>query len=146
MYFQLSHVIGLSVEASDGPRGKVDDVCIEDTLWRVEHLAVADAGDLATHPASIARGKFGASEIGGRTLRVPLNHDEVAGGPGVSGDLPVSQHVSRRNDPRLGSVPEIRGYSVYGPDGEVGRLGDFIADDEDWQIQLHRIDAKATAR
>lgn len=136
MLIALSDILGFSVQGSDRAAGKVEDIFIEDVLWKVEYVAIADAGGVSMQPASIGVDAMGAAEMGEHKLHVNLTHDQIAGGRDVSGDLPVSQHVSGRDDPHLQSVREICGYTVCGSSEEMGTLDNFIADDEDWKIHF----------
>ena len=136
MLIALSDILGFSVQGSDRASGKLEDIYIEDVLWKVEYVSVADAGGVGMQPASLGVDKLGAVEMDQRRVHVDLTHDQIAGGLDVSGDLPVSQHVSGRDDPHLRSVREICGYLVCGSGEEMGMLDNFIADDEDWKIHF----------
>ena len=55
---------------------------------------------------------------------------------------PPSDTAAENNNPHLRSVAEIIGYDVEAGDGNVGRVDDFIADDETWHIRYLVVDTR----
>lgn len=47
---------------------------------------------------------------------------------------------SRPNDVHLRSTSEVRGYHIQGSDEDIGRVEDFIVDDETWEVRYLVID------
>jgi len=43
-------------------------------------------------------------------------------------------------DPRLRSTGEVIKYAIHAPDGEIGRVADFIVDDRSWEIRYMVVD------
>jgi hypothetical protein len=136
MYVNLNAIVGYQIQSTDGPAGKVDDIFIDDILWTVRHIAVADAGGVGTQPAEIDPGSYGDLVPDDKTLNVKLTHAEISGGPDVSSDPPVSMQTDDRGDHHLRSVHEIHGYRIEGLDGEAGKIDDFIVDDAEWKIHF----------
>jgi sporulation protein YlmC with PRC-barrel domain len=61
-------------------------------------------------------------------------------GPGtkkISGSPPIRSH---KNEIRLRSTQEVTGYNVYGVDGEVGVVDDFIVNDYNWKLHSMVVD------
>ena len=140
MFLNIASIIGCEVRATDKPAGKVADVLVDDVLWTLRHVTVADAGGLGTQAAMIDPANLGSVDTAGRVLSVALTQDQVAGGQDSSTDLPVSEQSGGRGDPHLRSLKEITGYAVHGPDGPIGTLAALIADDEAWKIHFVAID------
>ena len=136
MYVSLNSIVGFQIQSTDGPAGTVEDIFVDDILWKVRHIAVADAGGVGTQPASIDPNSYGDLVPDEKTLNVNLTHGDISGGPDVSGDPPVSLQTDEHGDPHLRSAREIHGYRIDGIDGEAGKIGDFIVDDDEWKIHF----------
>jgi len=143
MLSNLSDILGYDIQATDKPAGTVDDVYIDDVLWTVRHVAIADAGGLGTQMASVEPDSLGRLDRDTHHLQVNKTHDQIAGGPNVSSDLPVASQGGHHGDPHLRSIREMKGYKVVGGDGPVGLIDDFIAGDDDWKIHFVVVTADA---
>jgi hypothetical protein len=51
-----------------------------------------------------------------------------------------------KNEIRLRSTQEVTGYHVYGIDGEVGIVDDFIVDDQNWKLHSVVVDTERWLR
>lgn len=145
MLSNLSDILGYDILATDKPAGTVDDVYIDDVLWTVRHVAIADAGGLGTQMASVEPESLGRLDREAHHLRVNKTHDQIAEGPDVSGDLPVANQGHHHGDPHLRSIREMKGYKVVSGGGSVGLIDDFIAGDDDWKIHFIVIAANEAA-
>jgi sporulation protein YlmC with PRC-barrel domain len=56
------------------------------------------------------------------------------------GAVPEADPKIKPGDAHLRSAKEVTGYEVQGTDGSVGRVDDFIVDDETWKIKYLAID------
>jgi hypothetical protein len=54
-------------------------------------------------------------------------------------DLPAEKS-SAHGDAHLRSASELRGYHIQGTDDAIGHVGDFIVDDETWQVRYLAVD------
>ena len=63
--------------------------------------------------------------------------------PGRPTRIPLHVFVGHenKNETYLRSVKELLGYGMNAMDGEVGKVLDFIVEDDDWQIQHMVVDA-----
>ncbi|MGC9358589.1 MAG: PRC-barrel domain-containing protein [Anaerolineae bacterium] len=52
------------------------------------------------------------------------------------------EEPTRRNDPHLRSIREVRGYHIQAIDGEIGHVEDFITDDESWNLRYMVVDTR----
>ncbi len=64
--------------------------------------------------------------------------------PGAPSTPPeeAGQQEKRPADPHLRSVREVRNYYVKAPDGEIGHMEDFIAEEADWIIRYLVVDTR----
>lgn len=145
MLSNLSDILGYSVQATDKTTGTVEDIYIDDVLWAVRHVAVADSGGLGTQMAELDPDSLGELDSKARRLNVNKTHDEIANGPDVSSDLPVSKQGQHHTDPHLRSIRELKGYKVVSDNGPVGVIDGFIANDDSWKIQFVVVAADETA-
>jgi hypothetical protein len=136
MLLNLRDILGYDIQATDKSAGTAHDFYIDDVLWTVRHLAIADAGGLGTQMASVDPSSLGELDREKHCLHVNKNQEQIAEGPDVSGDPPVAIQGERTGNRHLRSIREVHGYSVVGVDGTMGSIDDFIADDDDWKIQF----------
>lgn len=50
------------------------------------------------------------------------------------------EEMDRKQDPHLRSFKEVTGYRIHADDGEVGKVSDFIVEDEKWNIMYMVVD------
>ncbi len=55
---------------------------------------------------------------------------------------PEDAKAAAKGDPHLRSTREVTGYRIRASDGEIGRVEDFIASDENWIIRYLVVDTK----
>lgn len=134
MLHSLKGIIGFTVQATDKPAGKVADFYVDDVTWAVRHVAVADAGGVGIQMASVEPDEIRDLDARARRLNVNRTQEDIAGGPDVTLDPPVSHHVNRQNDSHLRSIDEIVGYKVMAADGAAGTIADFLVDEQGWKI------------
>ncbi len=72
----------------------------------------------------------------------PLYRSAHGGTP--TGELPPAMVAHEQgapsDDPHLRSVKAMTGYAIHGSDGPLGKLDDFLCDDEDWTIRYLVVD------
>jgi hypothetical protein len=136
MLYSLKNIIGYTVQATDKPAGKVADFYVDDVTWAIRHVAMADAGGVGIQMASVEPGQIGGLDAAGNKLSVRRTQADIAGGPDVTLDPPVSHHVNRQNDEHLRSIDETVGYKVAAVDGSAGTIEDFLVDASNWQIDI----------
>jgi hypothetical protein len=47
---------------------------------------------------------------------------------------PVTPPREHRDDPHLRSAREVTGYGIHAKDGDIGRVADFVMDEDSWAI------------
>ncbi len=91
MWRSARQLRGYTVEGSDGPIGKLDDVYFEETGWKVRYLVVKTGGWLLERLVLLAPDCAGAPEPARRVLPVRLTRRQVRDSPPVEAALPVSR-------------------------------------------------------
>jgi hypothetical protein len=159
-------LIGLRLRPTDGEIGRVHDLYFDDHFWIVRYL-VADTGDwldgrqvlLSPHVLTGVNRPEGCIDIA-------LTIDQIERGPSAERHKPVSRRFEleyswrfgmpaywgferekqlahrriRRGDPHLRSVRAVLGYALHAADGEIGRVEDFLVEDESWAIRYLIVD------
>ena len=74
---------------------------------------------------------------------------EVISGLGVSAadvergiTAGTTHYGSETGDPHLRSMKSVRGYHIHASDGSIGHIGDFLVDDESWEIRYLIVDTR----
>jgi uncharacterized protein YrrD len=109
------------IVATDGLLGTVDDVYFDDRRWAVRYLLLNTGDGLPGPRVLVAAASVRREQITRDAIPVALTRDEVRRGPGMEGE-------------NLRSGWEMVGYSVAARDGTIGRVEDFLIDDQDWSI------------
>jgi sporulation protein YlmC with PRC-barrel domain len=155
---------GWSIVAEDDEVGQLSDVYFDDWRWTVRHLVVDTSHWPGGRSVFISPRSVNGVDPAREILRTSLSWNQVAFSPDLAGARPVSrQHelelshyssfpagavtvgvsglaepVTRPvavTDPHLRSVRAITGYFVHALDGDVGRVEDFLVDDDTWAVR-----------
>ena len=164
MFMSLEHLLQYRVRAVDGEVGDVSDFYVDDRHWRVRYVVVdTDAwrtgSEVLVRPSRMERPN---SRV--KILPVMLKAEQVRKSSPVLTDPPVSlqqaieadelfdiesveelvgapEGDARREtggrlkgDVHLRSFQAVKGYEVQATDGEIGHVGDFIAQTDSWTI------------
>jgi hypothetical protein len=62
--------------------------------------------------------------------------------PHETGDDEAGPYKGEDADPYLRSVNEVRGYGINAEDGEIGKVDDFLIDDDSWVIRYLVVDTR----
>ena len=123
------------------------DLLFDDEAWAILYLAVeaarrspaaaaagASAGALAANRRRVLVGSAAVSDIdcGGQGVRLGLARREVAA---RSTAMTAAPRAARAIMPTRGSMRELLGYRIIGPDGELGRVADFLINASIWMFQ-----------
>ncbi len=148
----------------DGQAGKVHGFLHSDEDWRIRYLVVDTGNWFSGRKTLVRREALREPDPDARMIHVDEYRQDVLAGPDLDEAKPVCrQHevlvhdpdprlqrwpeadpapgVPRDScpnsvkDPHLRSTQHLIGYRVCIVDGQVGRLSDFVIDDEDWSIR-----------
>jgi hypothetical protein len=153
MIIASKHLQGVCVVGSEGAAGCVLDVLFDDRSWHVKYLVVRLGGRLSAWHVLLKPDLVTHAAWTERELHVPLSGREFRQLPGVQSDPPVAyrqelqaarfsaweagriEDVVLDGDPHLRNMRAVTGHRVEASDGPVGRIAEFIIDDEYWTVR-----------
>ncbi len=165
MMTSLKSLLGYRLQAQDGPLGNVYDFHFDNGTWRIRHMAAELHAHVPWPKVLIDREQLGAADWVNRSVVVRLGREEIRHAPRISRDPPLYRRLEEQKagfymwaahwtpysgmpEPEWKEGPighvELRslrhllgGYRVVSHEGELlGCPTDFLADDDDWRIQL----------
>ncbi|MEO7427072.1 MAG: PRC-barrel domain-containing protein [Fibrobacteria bacterium] len=106
MYSANNGLVGLKIEAEDGPIGKVSDVYFDDHRWTIRYLVV-DTGTWSTaRSALLSPYSFGKPDLKAKSLPVHLTRRQIREAPTQESDQPLSAQYER-------ALMDYYGYPYY---------------------------------
>jgi uncharacterized protein YrrD len=91
MYFNFQELRGYSLVGTDGEIGSIKDMYFDDQSWAIRYL-IADTGSwLSSHKVLISPHAIDRLDRGARHLYLRLTRKQIADGPLISSELPVSR-------------------------------------------------------
>jgi hypothetical protein len=135
---------GLTIAASDGDIGTLDDLYFDSRTWRVRYLVVDTGTWLAGRRVSVAPGAAGAPDLNTKRLPVALTRAQVEGSPDVSTTPPVSRQEeiawhAYYGYPLYWTTPDFLGASplVPAPDPQAVAAVEELGARESGEPNLH---------
>ena len=147
---------GMEVAGEDGAIGTLEDVFFDHQDWRLRHAVVFAGSWLSGRwivlPAPILRDL----DLARRRVRADTSRIRVRAAPVPVTDRPLSRAFEKALYPHYGCEPywesaasagdgggrshllsaeELKGYHVEARDGELGRLEDYLVEEEGWRIR-----------
>jgi hypothetical protein len=152
-------LIGCRLRSTDGEMGRLRDLYFDDRDWLVRY-AVAQTGDwLDGKQVLLSPRVLAGLDRVERRIDVALTMSQIEHGTPPAKHRPISERFEleygwgagvhwgfererrlayrriRQGDPGLRSVQAVLGYQLHATDGEIGRLDDFLVDDDGWAIR-----------
>jgi sporulation protein YlmC with PRC-barrel domain len=91
MLHNISRLLGITVRATDGEVGKVDQFYFDDETWAIRYLVVATGDWLHDRPVLISPMALGHEAWKSKTLDVALTRSKIEGSPHIDTHKPVSR-------------------------------------------------------
>lgn len=91
MQRNINHLIGYSMEATDGDIGKVEDFYFEDTTWVIRYLILKTGNWFLNNKVLIAPQAIVKRDAEPRTFPVNLSKEQIRTSPDIDTDKPVSR-------------------------------------------------------
>jgi len=91
MEWNINHLIGHTLEATDGKIGKIEDFYFEDIHWDIRYFIVDTGNWLLDHKVLIAPVALDGSPTEKGNLRVHLSMDKIKTSPNIDTHKPVSR-------------------------------------------------------
>ncbi len=124
----LNQFIGYDLKAPDGRIGKVVDFYFHESSWTIQYLVV-DTGKWLNHEILISPSVLLEPDIFTKTFPVRTTRSKVES---------QSAHNFRRSCLRYSPFRRtqvITGHVIKAPEAVLGKVSDFILEDNTWQIR-----------
>jgi uncharacterized protein YrrD len=154
----LEDLTGCSIDATDGPVGRVQDCYFDDEAWVIRYLVVETGTWLNHRKVLIMPRALDSADWRSKLLPVSLTRRQVEQSPRIDTDKPVTrQHektylghydypcywngtgsdgaLSAADDHHLRSCKAVVSYHVHATDGEIGPVQGYLFDVETWSIR-----------
>lgn len=95
MVHDTADLRALTLRASDGEIGSIDDVYFDDARWVVRYLVVDTGGWLSGRKVLISPRSVQRLDIEGRELELALTRDQVKASPDYDSDKPISRQYEK---------------------------------------------------
>ena len=144
----LSELTGIAIRATDGRLGTVHDFYFDDASWRIRYCVVDTGRWFGDRYVLIAARALSLSDPRHGQLWVRLSRSEIRSSPRAESEKPVSrQNKSDRRGPQmhdrhLRSCSAVLGHQLQATDRRLGRVDEFLIDDQDWVIGQLIVDAQ----
>jgi sporulation protein YlmC with PRC-barrel domain len=167
MLYAMNRLRGARIKGGDGEVGEVEDVYFDDESWTVRYFVVDTGHWLSGRQVLLAPEAITHVNLERGVVEVNLTRRQVEESPNVNAHEPVSRHhelqvrafygwpvywpvgaaearaargLMTDAEPHLRSGNTVAGYSIRAMDGEIGRIEDFLLDDESWTIRYLIVD------
>ena len=91
MVNSLHELIGLSIAATDGELGTIDDIYFDDAQWTIRYLVVDTGGWISGRNVLIPLHALTGTDWPDETVRVNLTKQQIKDSPGIDTAKPVSR-------------------------------------------------------
>jgi len=144
--------------ATDGKIGKVKEFYLDDETWTVRYLIVEIGSLFFKRKVLISTQALLPPDWDNKIFLVNLTIQQIENSPDIDAENPISRqhemelnkHYSwedywkkddRNNDKYLRSTEKLKNYRVNASNGEVGKITDFLVDENTWEINFFVVDA-----
>jgi hypothetical protein len=123
----MTDLRGLPVAARDGRVGWLNDLRFDIRYWSIRYLVV-ETGELGGREALISPASIVKKARDGQLISTYLRRALI--------EAAATLHEARSlmREPRFGSMLQVVGCRIEGPDGAIGVLEDLVVDDGAWVI------------
>jgi hypothetical protein len=169
MLDRARELTGYKLETLDGQVARVEDLYFDDHAWAIRYVVADTGGWLSGKRVLLAPQVLLRVDRRHRTIGIALTRTEIEHGRPADTHKPVSRRSERDHnwhfgmpmywgfegerrvavkaqgdyDPHLRSCRVVTGYALHALDGEMGRVDDFLIEEQSWAIrylivQTHR--------
>lgn len=124
MLKNVTELIGMSIEATDGRVGKVKDLLIDDRWWTIRYLVTDTGSWLSEHKVLVSPQMIvdSAGSMAEGTLYVRASRKQIEDCPSLDQDASVSRRYENEHARYFGHSPYWLGSEVWG----VGALPELL--------------------
>lgn len=91
MLHSAKEMMGLSIAATDGEFGSIEDLYFDDAHWTVRYFVVDTGGWITGRKVLIPINALAGTSWPDETVRVNLTREQIQNSPGINTDKPVSR-------------------------------------------------------
>lgn len=154
MLSSMKKFLDFALDASDGEIGSLDEFYFDDTGWGIRYMVLKPRKWLSGRKVLISPVSLGKPDFGKRVLPANLSKEQIEASPAVVEGKPLTRQDEEKLDSyykwpeywkemkksRLHSSKDVMRYSIVAKDGGIGRVDDFVVDDETWRIRYLVVD------
>lgn len=139
--------------ATDGEIGSVDDFYFDDRLWLIRYLVLKTHAVLPGRVVLISPRALKSVDWERRVIITDLTQGRIEKSPEVDTHQPVSRQSEEElskyygwppywldTDIHLQSSNDVTRYRISATDGDIGKVDDFIVEDDEWRIRYMVVD------
>lgn len=131
MLRSIKEFLGLRLLTEDGIIGKVQDFYFNYADWTIRYLEIKNGPWIFGRKVLIPTTKFGSPDLNSRLLPVSLTKEQIEKDESYNAETLITPQQDY-----LRPISEVIGYQVYGEDGEIGQVDDFIYEEgRTWLIR-----------
>lgn len=161
MLWSAKTLLGYRLHEEDGLLGRVHDLYFDDKRWEVSHVVATLQARLVRRKVLVAPSLLGPVNAENQMIHVEQTREEVLHDPGRNTARPVYRQFEEQareyyqwvahwtpfsglpeprtelvftGDSHLRSVHHLLGYHVQARGAAVGRVADFLLDDDGWKV------------
>lgn len=145
MLRSASKIMGHRLYAVDGEVGRATDFLLDEQGWFIRCVVVETGRWLGNRRVLISPADLSKAEWTSRRLVLEGTREQVRSAPvlGESGPAPRELSPAPPFEPGLHSLEEALGFALNATDGGgVGRVEDFIVDDDTWTLPYLVVDSR----
>ena len=138
MHRSIRSLYGYVLGATDGNIGKVEQFYFDDKTWKIRDMLVETGNWFSGSEVVISLDSLIKTRWEPGILPITLSKNQVRNSPDIDTVKPLSRLEEDENLEKglqLLSVDEINNYHIRATDGDIGRVKDFIMNDETWQLE-----------
>lgn len=129
MLRSIKELIGCRLLTTDGEYAKIEDFFFNHEDWTIPYLVVSTGPWIFGRRVLIPTAKFGSPDWRSRLIPVSLTKEQIKSGENYDTEKLVPRQQGSM-------INEVIGYHVYAKDCQIGRVEDFIfEEDETWLVR-----------
>ncbi len=154
MLRSMKGFLDFALDATDGEIGSLEGFYFDDTGWEIRYMVLKPRKWLSGRKVLISPVSLGEPDFEKRVMPAELSKEQIEASPAVKEDAPLTRQDEEKLEiyykwpeywkemkkSRLHASKDVMRYAVAAKDGDVGKVDDFIVDDETWRIRYLVVD------
>ena len=131
MLRSIKEILGIRLLTDEGIIGKVQDFYFNYEDWTIRYLVIKTGPWIFGRKVSIPTTKLGSPDLKSRLIPVSLTKEQIENDVSYNAETLITPQQDY-----LRPISEVIEYQVYGEDGGIGEVDDFIFEEhETWLIR-----------